>query len=292
MIDSLSILIPCYNHDCTELVNTLAQQCRGIDGLSYEIVIVDDGSTDDVIVAGNMLLESIEQVVYKLCPKNKNRSCMRNSLPSFGKYEWQLHINANVHVEKSTFILSYLKAVVGDVKLVCGNTSAYYSLTNLRCRYERSFYSRNDIDYNNSHPYNHFRNTNYLCHRSVFDKVHYDETIQGYGYEDFLWGQDLKRNKIPMLYIDNPVMYDTDVDNLSYLKNIEESLMTLHLHAEKLADTSILRFIATLDTYNLVPIVKVLHRLLEPIEKILLNRFLPSYHLLNLYKLGHYLNIR
>ena len=47
MQKAISILIPCYNTYCVELVKQLAEQCEDIEGLHYEIIVADDGSYDE-----------------------------------------------------------------------------------------------------------------------------------------------------------------------------------------------------------------------------------------------------
>lgn len=46
MTSELSILIPCHNYICTPLVEQLARQASSVKGLRYEIVVIDDGSTE------------------------------------------------------------------------------------------------------------------------------------------------------------------------------------------------------------------------------------------------------
>ena len=51
----LSILIPTYNQDCSQLVKDLAAQCKQ-SGIEYEILVMDDGSTDPVTIKANQQL--------------------------------------------------------------------------------------------------------------------------------------------------------------------------------------------------------------------------------------------
>ena len=45
MITSLSVLIPVYNRDCSQLVRALQRQAMRIEGLQFEILVADDGSS-------------------------------------------------------------------------------------------------------------------------------------------------------------------------------------------------------------------------------------------------------
>ena len=51
--NALSILIPTYNYCCLSLVESLHAQATAQDGLSFEILVADDGSTDTATVTAN-----------------------------------------------------------------------------------------------------------------------------------------------------------------------------------------------------------------------------------------------
>ena len=51
--NALSILIPTYNYCCLSLVESLHAQATAQDGLSFEILVADDGSTDAATVSAN-----------------------------------------------------------------------------------------------------------------------------------------------------------------------------------------------------------------------------------------------
>ena len=51
-IQALSILIPTYNDRCVRLVDSLRQQTEAV-GITYEILVGDDGSTDAAVIADN-----------------------------------------------------------------------------------------------------------------------------------------------------------------------------------------------------------------------------------------------
>ena len=51
--NELSILLPVYNTRCLTMVERLKELCDAVDGLRYEIIAADDGSTDRDAVAFN-----------------------------------------------------------------------------------------------------------------------------------------------------------------------------------------------------------------------------------------------
>lgn len=287
MIGSLSILIPCCNCDCTTLVNELARQCSVIQSFRYEIIIADDGSTDTTLIITNRALEAVPNVYYKALPKSRNRSAMRNRLASLASYEWQLQINANVRITRMSFILDYI-SVTSAAKVVCGSTSALLDKTNLRAKYEYAFHQKNNI--NNAATY--FRNTNCLYHDSVFRIAKYDESIDGYGYEDLVFGNELRRQDIEILCIDNPVEYSSLESNASYLAKTEEALRTLKSLEPQLSTSSLLIKTANrLSRFHLSPIIRFWHTCLSGIERRNLCGSHPSLRIFALYKLGYYLTL-
>ena len=90
----LSILIPTYNYDCSQLVQQLQQQLPE----DAEILVGDDSP-----------------------PHNLGRAARRNALAREAKGEWLLFIDADAQVRSSHFIADYL-AASEQAQVVCGGT--------------------------------------------------------------------------------------------------------------------------------------------------------------------------
>ncbi|HBY67061.1 MAG TPA: glycosyl transferase family 2, partial [Flavobacteriaceae bacterium] len=69
----LSILIPTYNYDVTELVNTLHQQCLQAK-LTFEILVLDDASHNENTKSSNSTINSLDYCLYAENTKNKGRT--------------------------------------------------------------------------------------------------------------------------------------------------------------------------------------------------------------------------
>ena len=63
----LSILIPTYNYDITNLVETIWQQCKK-ESFSFEIIVLDDYSTNLTITKNNDDIKDLE-----FCKHIKNK---------------------------------------------------------------------------------------------------------------------------------------------------------------------------------------------------------------------------
>lgn len=299
MISELSILIPVYNDNALPLVSELQRQAAVIYGLEYEILAVDDGSTDACVIRRNEAINIIEHCKYVRCPHSDCRAAMRNNMARYGKYEWCLMVDARLTIPNDDFMLRYLTAPVGKGEVVCGgvcvdggvDTKRLYH-ENLRFRYEKHEERNHSLQARQAFPYRSFRTTNFFYHRTVLERVPYDERIKGYGYEDVMLGKALEQAGIAVNHIDNPVAYTYFEDNQAYLCKLNEALQTLHDFETELRDYSPLLYVVDwLRKYHFEKIMLLLHKqCLRKIELCNLRSRRPSLLLLKLYKLGTYLS--
>ena len=61
---AISILLPSYNNSCYTLVAALKAQADSIAGLTYEIIVADDGSRDQVAVISNLRINELQHCRY------------------------------------------------------------------------------------------------------------------------------------------------------------------------------------------------------------------------------------
>lgn len=122
MIESLSILIPTYNDICLELVTELHRQARQValetGSLNYEIIVADDGSTQQEVKDANSRINSLSHCRLILCPENRGRAAIRNFLISEAQGEWLLFIDSDMGIDDIHYLRRYLEAAgngTGDV---------------------------------------------------------------------------------------------------------------------------------------------------------------------------------
>lgn len=227
MVTELSILIPIFNDDASRLVDAVYRQAQAIEGLRYEIVVFDDGSTDEAMIALNRSLECYSCCRYVRAEHSKCRAAMRNKMSSVGRYEWHLMIDARLTLVYDDFLKRYINSDVLPGEVVCGGVcvcggadEATLYCQNLRFRYEKYEETTHSTAERTRNPYNAFRTTNFFYHRTVLQRVAYDERIIGYGYEDVMLGKCLQRAGVRVLHIDNPVAYTSFESNARYLENL------------------------------------------------------------------------
>lgn len=304
MINEISILIPVYNDIAVGLVDKLHRQASAIDGLKYEILVVDDGSDDKEKIGENSVINGIENCRYVVSCHHSCRSAMRNAMQEHARYEWRLMVDARLSVVYDDFLLRYLRCGAEPGEAVCGGVEVRGSCSadnggsacqtrllyreNLRFRYEKYEERNHSIAARREEPYKSFRTTNIFYHRSVLERVPYDESIKGYGYEDVKLGKDLCCAGIRVLHIDNPVAYTSFEGNERYLEKIEEALHTLRSMGDELVDFSpLLTSERKLRQLHLWWAVRLFHLLFGKMEKQNLCGKRPILFVFKLYKLGY-----
>lgn len=296
MISSISILIPIFNDDGTRLVGSLVQQAQRIGGLDYEIVIYDDGSTDAHSIDACNRLCLLPHCRCVHATHSRCRAAMRNAMIGEAKHEWCLMVDARLEPRHHDFLQRYLSAPVGDAGAVCGgvvvdggdDAEVLYT-ESLRFRYEKYEERHHSVAMRRQQPYRAFRTTNIMFRRSALQRVPYDESIVGYGYEDVMLGKCLQLAGIRVLHIDNPVAYTSFENNSRYLDKLEEALRTLHAAAPQLQGFSpLLAAINRLQGCHMLWLVRCWHRLFGSLERRWLSGRRPSLLVLKIYKLGYY----
>ena len=95
----LSILIPIYNYDVTQLVTQLHQQATATHQ-PFEIITIEDGSVKHI--AENDLLRDLPNVTHIVREKNIGRSAIRNQLADMAQYDYLLFIDCDANTSKTT----------------------------------------------------------------------------------------------------------------------------------------------------------------------------------------------
>lgn len=228
----LSILIPVFNWDVRPLVQNLLGQCHQI-GIPFEIIILDDDSTDLAICARNMELSIEPEICCFRNSANQGRSKARNALAKLARYENLLFIDCDASILQQDYISQYvffIQAHPNQDFAVLGGVAYHDLLSNtansLRWTYgikrEQKPATQRSIS-----PYSCFTPFNLLITASVFEKCQFDETLNSYGYEDTFFGEVLQGNSIPVYHIDNALYHEGLEDNATYLSKVEISIGNL-----------------------------------------------------------------
>ena len=291
-IKDLSILIPTYNDLCVKLVGDLKQQVEAA-GIVYEILVGDDGSTDLSVMAENKEIVQWEHCQYLIQSQNIGRAAIRNLLAREAHYDWLLFIDSDMTVVQPDFISKYISQDKADVidggVSIGGDADALRG--NLRYHYEKVSEHEHTVEIRQQNPYRDFHTANFLIRRDLMLSHPFDERFRYYGYEDVLFGKQLRADHIAITHIDNPMGFCTFESNPDFVSKTEEGLRTLHQFRDELRGYSrLLTLIEGIHIPLILSLIRLSHRLFGGLIRRNLCGSHPSTKLFSLYKLGYFLS--
>lgn len=281
----LSVLIPTYNYVCYRLVQQLHEQLVAC-GADYEVIVMDDGSFEQVKIIANRKINELEGCRYIYNKENVGRAAIRNKLADIATGEWLLFMDSDAMVVREDFIARFIETAIQGEGVICGGLiHADVCLDperQLRWRYEISFSKKHGT------VSEHFRSSCFMINHHIFDQVRFDESYKSYGYEDVKFGVDLGRKGYKVRVIDNPIQSNYIDKNDEYLHKTEVSLQTLHEHKEDLQETKLLTFISNHRIYSMfIYWIYLIFR--NPMRRNLLGAN-PNMRIFMIYKLGYYIS--
>ena len=292
-ITSLSILIPTFNDLCVNLVEGLRLQAEET-GITYEILVADDGSTDEDVVRQNNAISQWPYCQYLRHTNNIGRAAIRNLLVRTAQHEWLLFIDSDMTLFRPNFLARYLLAddvdVIDGGVVIGGDAEALRG--NLRYRYEKSAEHEHTVEKRQQNPYRDFHTANFLIRRELMLSHPFDERFRHYGYEDVIFGKQLRAAHIAITHIDNPMGFCTFESNPDFVSKTEEGLHTLLLFRNELRGYS--RLLTLVDGIHIpliLSIIRLSHRLFGTLIRRNLCGQRPNLLLFKLYKLGYYLSV-
>lgn len=228
----LSILIPTYEYDCSELVTALHQQCESLaqnEQFEYEIIVVDDGSNGDVVWhTVQNTIEALSHSTFIRLEDNIGRSRVRNFLAQKAQGDRLLFIDSHMSIISSEYVQRYLTtdAVICQGGYVVEEDVKWNN--NLRYRYELRAQQLNRKHNDDTETNHDFHTSNFMITSQLFLSHPLDESIRHYGYEDVLYGKQLAECGIKVTNIDNPVGFAHFESNAAFVQKTEEAIATLY----------------------------------------------------------------
>jgi len=292
-MQGLSILIPTYGFDCRELVSDLRALCeKSTLNSQYEIIVIDDGSKNALICDRNSKINEWKNCYFSEQSENTGKAILLNRAVKRAIFPFVLLIDCDAKVCSELFITNYLK-VAEAADVICGSiitSKAYLRTANkLRFKYEMAANRIRKQKFMNAHPYNYFTTFNVLLKKNIFDQIQFNEEIRSYGYEDTLFGLDLKNHCITIKYIENPLIHTGIDDNETFLLKTETALQNIaNLSPSYEQIIKVSRIYNKLKSCGLASVVKVWHHIFGTIERKQLCSKYPSLILFMIYKLGYY----
>lgn len=282
----LSILIPTFNDPCSTLVRNLHQQAEAL-GMTYEILVADDGSTQQKVLEENRSINALPHCQLIERRVNAGRAAIRNFLAQQARYAWLLFIDSDMVVCRNDYLRKY--ASCEETPIVDGGVVIGTCIPgNLRSMYEKAAESEHTYEERQQSPYRDFHTANFMIQRALMIEHPFDERFRNYGYEDVLFGKAMEQAGVPILHIDNPMSFEIFEENEHFVSKTEEGLRTLYQFRHELKGYS--RLLDRAQTLPRTPI-RWWHQLFGAIERKHLTGRHPSLWVFKIYKTGYFLSL-
>ena len=288
----VSIIIPVFNYDCTELVKELRESCL-LAQTEFEILIGNDCSTDVQVVDALKKLNELTGCRVINEEKNIGRAFILNHLAQVAQFPYLIIIDSDARVPQTNknFIANYLQSAE-DHDVVCGGIVVrkedLKDDNQLRYRYEFAATKSREVEYRKKHPYEKLCTINLLIRRDVFNAIQFDRNCYQYGYEDTVLGIDLMKKGVSIIHTDNPLIHTGIDSNASFLNKTHMALHVLigldRFYQEQIR---ISRTAFQIEKLHMLWAIRLWHRIFHRLEFVSLLHC-PSVFVFNLYKLGYF----
>ena len=287
----ISILIPTYNYNVYPLVYEIHKQLQAT-GVRFEIICIDDASR--TFNSENEKINFLQDSRYELLESNIGRSKIRNLLEKKANYDWLLFLDADVFPKNDNFISEYIRHINNEEKIVNGGL-LYQENKPERTKLLRWVYGKNReaLHYKTrtKKPYLSFLTLNFLIHKSIFEKVSFNETIPNLRHEDTLFSYNLMQKNIEIKHIDNPI-YHFGLDDFEIaIRKENESLSALkYLIVNQLLPPDYVRIsklLSKIKKLKLLSAFALFHKITRAVFLKNLASANPSLFIFDLYRLGY-----
>lgn len=293
----LSILIPTFNYDITELVGEIISQTKDCK-IKHEILVYDDGSNSPINEL-NSEINNLDHCTFIPLKENIGRSAIRNLLAKKANYEFLLFLDSDVKIFNSNFLRNYLNSLNQYTEIIYGGIIYQKAIPKsdelLRWTYGNK---REALKINTriKKPHLTFLTLNFIIKKNIFNKIMFNENIPNLRNEDLLFAMDAKRKNILVKHIDNPIMHLGIENSKAFLLKTKDTLKSfIFLTNNGLLDpkvASITRTSTFIEKTKLTFLFNIMEKLLRKyFEKNLLSKK-PSLLIFDLYRLCYYLKLK
>ncbi len=288
----LSILIPTYNYNVLPLVNELIKLLINTK-IDYEIIVLDDCSTDLDISKENQSVNQFENCFFEKNEVNSGRTYTRKSLAKKAKYDWLLFLDSDVLPTANNFISNYISQLNKNYDVIVGG----YQYPNIKIEDSKIFrykYGKlreeRKADIRNKKPYSYVFSGNILIRKSIFLAANYPEKNNLYGLDNYFTYQ-LFLLKAKVFHIDNPIYHmgieENEVFFSKSISSLESRILLLKDKPQIEKVDSIIKHYNFLKKMKLDYVLNILFHLSEPILKKMILSKNPSLLSFDLYRLGY-----
>ncbi|MBC3844818.1 glycosyltransferase family 2 protein [Winogradskyella echinorum] len=285
----ISVLIPVYNYNITDLVKDIHGQISDCK-VPFEIIVLEDGSSQENI---NKVISSLSHLELISLKHNIGRVAARQELCNKAKYEYLLFIDADVIPKSENYIKNYLDVLNSNYDVIYGgfayNTIKPKPNFMLRWTYGKSN-EEVPAKIRNLKPYKVTISANFLIKRKIFNLINSKIDYKGYGLDNY-FGASLKSNQIKVYHIDNEVYHIGIEESVLYIQKKEKAAETLiTLYRENKINNhqnDLLKLFKKLKRYKLNYIASGFYKIFKNLLKRNLTSSKPSIKILQLYRISY-----
>jgi glycosyltransferase involved in cell wall biosynthesis len=290
----LSICIPTYNTDCSELLDILEEQIAQLEE-TVEVLVCDDFSTDDV----RKNQEACERNGFSFFENQSNLGSIstRIKLAKNSSFNWLLFIDADMLPKTDEYVIKYTNFVTFNNADVAIGGCCYANEIkpfSLRLRYGRN---REEIsaEKRQLNPYNSILFGNILIKKELFSEVFNDFQDNAYG-EDIYLSSSLKSLNKDVVHLPNETYHLGLENNREFVKKIQKSgEMHARLDSNSALDLShskLVRTYSLLNRYMLDNLVRLALTISSPFLRTVLYLFGAPMLFVDLLRLFYFLKAK
>tara|TARA_B110000046_G_scaffold42977_1_gene47770 strand:- start:17 stop:907 length:891 start_codon:yes stop_codon:yes gene_type:complete len=258
----LSILIPIYNYDVRPFVKELSLQSELLE-YEVEIICMDDASSSD-FRSLNAEIVNYSNVRCVQSEEKLGRSAVRNALVELSRFENLLLLDCDGKCTSENYLKNYAKEWDKYDVIYGGRV------------YDKEAPDDHDLYFHwfcgslregllvgqrRLNPYKSFMTNNFLIRKAVYEKIKMDETLVGYGHEDTLFAQELKRAGLTISHIDNPIEHIGIETKEVFLQKSDNGVKNLAqlIKANQVDDSiRLVRFYHKMKRWRLIGVITIL----------------------------------
>lgn len=291
----LSVLIPVYNHDVTELVSEIHRQLTE-SKIEFEILVGDDAS-DEIFQKQYKSKTKLSNTLYFISEENNGRTANRQNLANIAKFEWILFLDADVLPKNVSFIGNYLEYMDLDFDLIFGgfhyDKSTFSVDKSLRYTFGKKREEQLAVTRNKT-PYKTIISANLLIRKDIFIKMN-DRAENVYGLDYYLTA-NLKENNIKVFHIDNEVVHlglESNIVFIDKAKRAVETLFKLHTnYTIKVSEINLLNTYRKISNFGMRPLAALFYRFFRKIMERNLTSKTPSMIVFDIYRLSYMCSLK
>lgn len=206
---SLSVLIPFYRDDASQLILDLSQQKTKV---PVEILLVDDGTGDIE------LTQTIERLIRGLnaparfitLSENQGRAAARNHLQNAARADWVLFLDADMRPVNDSFLQAYLDVInTGKADVIFGGFTVEETSQDKSGELHRALSAVSDclpLSERIAAGPQFVASSNLCLRKAVITENPFDDGFKGWGWEDSEWAARIAQT-YNLIHIDNPALH-------------------------------------------------------------------------------------